>query len=303
MKQTNRPGFCALCGQEKLKRQFSLAGHSFYKCRNCRLIQMSPLPESPKPGDDYSGYDLKKQQRFARAFLVPQSLRAVRFIQKYKKEGKLLDVGCGTGEFLYVARKAGFAATGIEPSETACKLARQKSGVICGELKDIILGESYFDVVTLWSVLEHVPDPLPALKKIYSTLKPDGILALRVPTSRGLLPSLALRLYKISAGKISYPLKVIYQLDWHYKHFYFYDRKNIRLLLEKSGFELAASKRENSFDIRSLDDRMDYLPKARIRRIAFKTALFLILKLSSLLRRQDELVLVARKIPAQTASF
>jgi len=303
MEQYNRPGSCSLCGQEKLKRQFSLAGQGFYRCRNCRLIQMSPLPESLKPGDDYSGYDLNKQQRFARAFLVPQSLRAVRFIQRFKTEGKLLDVGCGTGEFLEAARTAGFAATGIEPSKAACKIARQKAGVICGELKDIILGESYFDVVTLWSVLEHVPDPLPALKKIYSTLKPDGILALRVPTSRGLLPSLALRLHKISAGKISYPLKVIYQLDWHYKHFYFYNRKSIRLLLEKSGFELAASKRENSFDTRSLDDRMDYLPKGRIRQVAFKTALFLILRLSSLLRRQDELVLVARKIPAQTASF
>jgi 2-polyprenyl-3-methyl-5-hydroxy-6-metoxy-1,4-benzoquinol methylase len=303
MGKNNQPGFCVLCGQEKLKRQFLLAGQGFYKCRNCRLIQMFPLPESLKPGDDYSGYDLKKQQRFARAFLIPQSLRAVRFIQEYQKEGKLLDVGCGTGEFLEVARKAGFAATGIEPSETACKIARQKSGVICGELKDIILGESFFDVVTLWSVLEHLPDPLPALKKIYSVLKPDGILALRVLTSHGLLPSLALRLYNISAGKISYPLKVIYQLDWHYKHFYFYDRKNIRLLLEKSGFELAASRRENSFDIRSLDDRMDYLPKGRISRTGFKTALFLILKVSSLLRRQDELVLVVRKIQGRAASF
>lgn len=295
MSLKNKPGACILCGRRKLKWQFSQDDYHFKKCKNCGLMQMSPLPQILSLGDDYSGYDLEKQQKFARAFLVPQHRRAIKLIQRYKKEGKLLDVGCGTGEFLEVARGVGFAASGIEPSETACRIAGKENDVVRGELKGISLKENTFDVVTLWSVLEHVPDPLSSLGKIHSCLKADGILALRVPLSSGLLPSLALWLYKISAGKIDYPLRVIYQLEWHYKHFYFYNQKNIALLLSICGFEISTAGRENSFDIKSLDYRMDYLPQARISRIAFKTALFLIRQFSVLLRRQDELVLVAKK--------
>jgi SAM-dependent methyltransferase len=256
---------------------------------------MSPLPEVLKPGDDYCGYDLKKHQKFARAFLVPQYNRAIQLIQRYKKEGSLLDVGCGAGEFLEVAQEAGFLPAGIEPSQTACRIARQKNNVIRGELKDIDLKENSFDVVTLWSVLEHVLDPFAFLNKIHFSLRAEGILALRVPSSRGLLPSLALWLYKISAGKIDYPLRVIYQLKWHYKHVFFYSWKNVAVLLNTCGFEILEARAENSFDIKSLAYRMDYLPKEKICQIAFKTALFLILEFSCLLRRQDELVLVARK--------
>jgi len=295
MASENKIRHCVLCGRGKLKRLFSLDDHHFYRCKNCRLIQMSPLPQILSWGDDYSGYDLEKQQRFARVFSVPQFRRAIILIQKYKKKGKLLDVGCGTGEFLEAAREAGFLATGIEPAETACRIAAEKNEVIRGELRDVGLKEKSFDVVTLWSVLEHVPDPVSLLRKIHDSLKADGILALRIPSSSGLLPSLALWLNKISAGKIDYPLRVIYQLEWHYQHVYFFNRKNIALLLNRCAFEILAARRENSFDIKSLAYRMDYLPSGRISRLAFKTALFIILEFSLLLRRQDELVLIARK--------
>ncbi len=295
MSSNKKTGACILCGQANWKKQFSLDEHHFYKCKNCRLIQMFPMPKALARGDDYSGYDLGKQQEFARLFLVPQYRRAIQLIKEYKKEGRLLDVGCGTGEFLENAREAGFMPTGIEPSEAACRIAGQKNDVIRGELAGVSLKEGYFDVMTLWSVLEHVPDPLSLLGKIHSSLKADGILALRVPSSSGLLPSLALWLFKISAGKIDYPLRVIYQLEWHYKHVCFYNRKNIALLLNTCGFEILNARAENSFDIKSLDYRMDYLPSGRIGQFAFKTALFLILQFSLLLRRQDELVLVTRK--------
>jgi 2-polyprenyl-3-methyl-5-hydroxy-6-metoxy-1,4-benzoquinol methylase len=256
---------------------------------------MFPLPKSLALGDDYTGYDLERQRQFIRLFFVPQHRRALRLISKYKSGGRLLDVGCGTGEFLELARKAGFLTFGVEPSKTAYLIARQDHPVVRGELRDISLKEDFFEVVTLWSVLEHVLDPISFLKKIRLNLRKDGILGLRVPSSRGLLVSLALWLYRLSAEKIKRPLAVIYQLEWHYKHFYFYDRKNIALLLKKCGFEILADYDESGYNIKSLDFRMDYLPRSKGLRILFKAALFLILQLSRLLRRQEELIVLARK--------
>ncbi len=256
---------------------------------------MAPLPERLAQGDDYTGYDLERQRQFSRLFFVPQYWRALSLIRKYRGRGRLLDVGCGTGEFLGLARQAGFQAYGIEPSATAYLIAGKSHPVVRGELKDISLKEDFFDVVTLWSVLEHVPAPLPFLRKVWLSLKKDGILCLRVPSSRGLLALLALWLYRLSAGRIERPLAIIYQLDWHYKHFYFYDRKNLAFLLEKCGFEILKAYDESGYTLSSLDFRMDYLPRSKVLRTTLKAALFLNLHLSRLLRCQDELVVVAKR--------
>ncbi|MBM3285225.1 MAG: class I SAM-dependent methyltransferase, partial [Candidatus Aminicenantes bacterium] len=220
---------------------------------------------------------------------------ALRLIQAHGTGGRLLDVGCGTGEFLGEAEAAGFSVFGVEPSETAYSIARQRHAVVRGELKDISLKEGSFDVATLWSVLEHVPDPFPFLEKVRLVLKKEGLLALRVPSARGLLAVLALWLYRASAGLVRRPLEVIYQLDWHYKHFFLYDRENLGLLLGKCGFKILAVEEDAGFDLRSLDFRMDYLPRSGGARILFMAALLVILQLSSFLGRRDELVVLARK--------
>jgi SAM-dependent methyltransferase len=245
-------------------------------------------------GDDYAGCDLDRQRTFTRLFWVPQYRRAMALIKRFKTRGRLLDVGCGTGEFLDVARESGFAAFGIEPSETAGRVARQRHAVFHGELGDVNLEAGAYDIVTFWSVLEHIPDPVPFLKTIRRALKTDGILALRIPSSSGLLPSLAYWLYRGSGGAIDYPLKVIYQLDWHYQHVFFYDRQNATRLLGQCGFEVVAGQAESSFDVPSLDARMDYVPKDPVRRAGFRAAMAAILFLSRLFGRQDEIVLIAK---------
>lgn len=122
-----------------------------------------------------------------------------------------------------------------------------------------------------------------------------GILALRLPDAKGLLTSLALCLYKISLGRIASPLSVLYQLDWHYKHFYGYDRRTAGRLLDANGFEVIGLRSENGFDYRSLDLRLDYISGNRFARKAVRGALGAVSILAKLLRKEDELVLIARK--------
>lgn len=295
MGKNKRGWTCTICGQEGLKPYFSLDDYAYYRCPACDLIQMRPLPESLGPGDDYLGYDLERHREFVRLFLVPRYRKAIELIQRYGPGKQLLDIGCGTGEFLDEAAKAGFSVFGIEPSKTAFLVARKEHSVVRGELKDIGLEPSSFDVVTLWSVLEHVLDPLSLLHKVRLVLKGGGLLALSLPSSRGLLPLVARCLYRVSGGKIRRPLVIVYQLDWHYKHFYFYNRKNLAILLKKCGFEILRQEGEASFDLPSLDLRMDYLPPSSGLRLLFKAALFVLLQVSQLLGRQDEIIALARK--------
>ena len=131
-------------------------------------------------------------------------------------------------------------------------------------------------------------------------LQEDRILVLRVPTSQGLLPQLAHWIFRLSAGAVSYPLRVIYQLDWNYPHIFFYSRRNAGLLLRNCGFEVVAARRESSFDVKSLDLRMDYLPGNPAFRLLFKAALFKFALAARVFGRQDELVLIARKIGRST---
>ncbi len=286
---------CTLCGGRSGRALFSVRGFSFHRCRDCGLIQMGNLPEDREAGEDYSGFDLDTYRKFMAAFRVPQYERDISFIRKYAPGGRLLDVGCGTGEFLDVAGRNGFQAYGLEPSRTAYDIARQGRRVVRGELRNVEFKEEFFDVVTLWSVLEHIPAPSLFLGRIREILKKRGILALRIPDARGLLPSLALWLYRISLGRFASPLGVLYQLDWHYKHFYGYDRRTAGRLLEANGFEVIGLRSENGFDCRSLDLRLDYISGRRFTRKAVRGALGAVSILAKLLRREDELVLIALK--------
>ncbi|MEM7085923.1 MAG: class I SAM-dependent methyltransferase [Bacteroidota bacterium] len=94
-------------------------------------------------------------------------------------KGSLLDIGAGTGEFLKVAQKGGWNISGIEPNEKARAIARNKNINLKASIEDV-LGEK-FDVVTLWHVLEHLPDLEASIRKIESLIVDGGILIIAVP--------------------------------------------------------------------------------------------------------------------------
>lgn len=285
---------CAVCGQKQLAPYFRLDNFFYHRCRNCGLIgtrEKTPVGA----GDDYTGFDLDQYRCFVRFFLLPRYRRALRLIRLVKKSGRLLDIGCGTGEFLELTQEFGYESMGVEPSPTASRIAARKNRVLGGEWPDVRLDRQDFDIVSLWSVLEHVPDPLPFLEKVREILKPDGILVLRVPLADGFVPSLALWIYRLSGGKIRRPLAAVYQTDWHYVHFCLYNRANLGRLLRQQGFKIVFEQKESSFDIRSLKYRLDYLPSNFALRLFVKAGLSLVLILARALGREDEIVVLARK--------
>lgn len=102
-------------------------------------------------------------------------------IKKYQqhKNISVLDVGCGTGDFLKFGLKEGYKVVGVEPNDQARKLANEKLLTVKKELSEI--SKQQFDVITLWHVLEHVPDYNDYINQLKSLLKSNGILIIAVP--------------------------------------------------------------------------------------------------------------------------
>ncbi|MBI9040855.1 MAG: class I SAM-dependent methyltransferase [Lutibacter sp.] len=146
--------------------------------------------------------------------------KKLKLINSFNTETKnLLDVGCGTGDFLATCNSNGWNVVGVEPNQSAKNLARQKissSSKIHQNIFEIKLER--FDVITLWHVLEHVPDLEEYISQLQKLLKPNGVLVVAVPN------------YK-SFDAIHYKqFWAAYDVPRHLWHF---SKKSIQLLFSK----------------------------------------------------------------------
>lgn len=99
--------------------------------------------------------------------------------------GKILDIGCGDGVFLDVVRQYGWEPYGVEINEDAAKRANERGmSVHAGDLLSASYEPNQFDVIRMWSVLEHTPNPKEVLAEIFKILKEGGVLVLQVPNIR-----------------------------------------------------------------------------------------------------------------------
>jgi SAM-dependent methyltransferase len=152
----------------------------------------------------------------------------VEMLDRLASGGRLLDIGCGTGDFLVHAQQAGWEVAGVELSERAAAHARGRGlDVRTGALADQEFHPDSFDVATVWDVLEHLPQPRLELMAVRCLLKPGGMLVVRVPNVRAQI----MRMYATKVlGK---PGGAHLQADLHLNHF---TPRTLTLLLERSGF-------------------------------------------------------------------
>ena len=155
------------------------------RCPSCQFIYLSPRPTNESLLRFYQHYlpeDISSIQSWER-MMEPVFKRAAHLIQQRKGEGRLLDVGAGFGFFLGEMKKRGWDVVGVEICQKAIDHARSVLGltVHSGPLDRIGFPEDYFDVVSGFYVIEHLPNPMVFLKECYRILKPGGILLLRYP--------------------------------------------------------------------------------------------------------------------------
>jgi 2-polyprenyl-3-methyl-5-hydroxy-6-metoxy-1,4-benzoquinol methylase len=182
--------------QQGIESVYMLPGDKYgrhVKCQKCHLVYVNPIKKEDKIKEDYS------QMKSIDASIIRASrLRAtksqVQLINKYSNGTSLLDIGCGEGFFLFNASKAGYRTKGIELSQDAAAYAKREFGldIEARAFDELQLPGNYFDVVTLWQVLEHLPRPLEILNEAHRILKPGGLIAASTPDIEG-IPSRILR--------------------------------------------------------------------------------------------------------------
>jgi len=174
------------------------------QCRYCGYVFDNPRPTLQALIDFYSKpgkYDSWLEEIDARERLWQRRLRK---IQSTRKPGSLLDVGTGIGQFLAIARPAYSDVYGTEVSSTAVAVAKEKYGLelFHGTIDELNSEHHAFDNITLFHVLEHVPDPKAMLKTCHSLLAPNGCLVVAVPNEVYSLRGLKHRVFsKLHHGK------------------------------------------------------------------------------------------------------
>lgn len=204
------------------------------RCRRCGLQYLNPRPVASALArfypDDYAPFVRRGVAARVRAW---QRRRDVDHLWRYlAPPARVLDVGCGTGELLLAVRERGNAdLIGVEPSEHAARLARQRWGldVRCGDLHAARLAPASVDVALLSHVIEHLPSPSATLAELTRVLRPGGVLILWLPNAA----SWAARVW--GADWIGYDAP---------RHVYAFTPGTLHALLARHGFTVAELRHE-----------------------------------------------------------
>ncbi len=236
---------CIICKEEPLVvyskvRDDLVSGKIFTlcKCKKCELLHTTPLPEEDqmKIFYQYQGYIshaekpvafMEKVYFFIRNRMIKKKIG---FIKKHLEEKpKILDYGCGTGEFLKKCIEKGWYGHGFEPDKNARKISQDKTktNIINRQAQLNEFSSEQFDVITLWHVIEHVYEPDKTMICFNNILKNNGLLVIAVPNYE----SYDAGYYKESWAGFDVP-----------RHLHHFNEKSLKSLGNKYGFELIDKK-------------------------------------------------------------
>lgn len=227
---------CRVAGTSHVCDVSTNACYAVERCRGCGLVYTMPRPTPEELADFYSStyFERSAPTRLGyadyRAVAEANAKRMWLDLQRYTDLSavtpqRLLDVGCATGGFLAAAAADGWSSVGIELSRDAAAIAREeyRLDVLEGDIESAPLEPAQFGLVTLWHVLEHLPDPLGALERVRKLLAPDGLAFIELPNWNSL--------GRVAKGAKWSQLKPP-------EHINFFTPKSLRLAAERSGLDV-----------------------------------------------------------------
>ena len=257
------PPRCPICGDQQPTLRYKITRFEVLRCNSCTQIYLYPLlsPEEIREmfsklytsGEgsvpelkDYYGFCYDDAPTNPLVQLYETWLDS---LEAHLEPGRLLDVGCGTGLFLSVARRRGWEPFGIDDSVEATQYARDHFGldVWTGDFADFQAEDRRFDAITGWDIIEHARQPLEVLEAMHSCLSPTGVVGLSTPNQRNILDVLAGTFYRLTGGRATTALEKFYIEQ----HFLYFTPKTLQASLERSGFEVEEMRREVT-DLRRL---------------------------------------------------
>jgi len=229
---------CPACGERKLQDFLLCQDHTVSKeffqiqsCQECGFRFTNPRPQEEHiapyyASEEYISHSNTRKGLFNSIYQVVRYFTLRGKVNKVLRaclgeQGKLLDIGCGTGHFLEIAKQKNWEVAGMEPDAQARQQAEERLGQKIYTNLQEIEGRDLYDAITLWHVLEHVHQLDRMLLKIKSLLKPGGKVLIAVPNT-----------YSHDARH--------YQQDWAAydvpRHLYHFGQLQMREILEAKGF-------------------------------------------------------------------
>ncbi len=182
---------CCLCGESQHTPFLKASGFRYVQCSDCGLVYVTPrlLPELIEEFYMSDAYNFMFENMLMQSVdyrLEVIARKKFNAVSRYfsDRAPKLLDIGCGIGEFPYLATQAGWQVETIEFNARAAAFARERFGLQIHEkpLEQCSFAEGQFEVATMWGILEHVTNPRSVLGQVHHYLAEGGLLVVEVPS-------------------------------------------------------------------------------------------------------------------------
>lgn len=223
------PEICCQCGSTSYKVIASGPVVPVILCTQCGLMRQGPGSK------DQESFSLTScaggDERYTEQRLEKESTQLIDYLKVLPKlekvrpaKGKLLEIGCSTGRLLNEIQKAGWLASGVEPDKWAYNLAKETYGldVINAYFQDAGYANEIFDVILMFHVIEHIPNPFNSLKQLNKLIKPGGILVMETPRYDTIW-------FKMLKGRERSVIP---------GHLHYFTKKSLTDMASKAGFEL-----------------------------------------------------------------
>ena len=218
---------CPVCAGHNFAPLFEQRGESFVRCTGCTLVLINPRPVFAAVAATYDqrysqNYINKADKKLARSRRWVQ-----RIARRFTPSGRWLDVGCSAGFVVAAAEEAGFEAFGVELESAAVEYGQRELGLVNlnhGTLEAQGYPARQFDVISLYDVIEHVPDLEATLRELARIIKPEGVIEIRTPdVGHWRTPKDLARWKEIKPSE----------------HLYYFSRVTLERLFTRHGFTLA----------------------------------------------------------------
>jgi 2-polyprenyl-3-methyl-5-hydroxy-6-metoxy-1,4-benzoquinol methylase len=175
---------CPCCGSSSKAHLFVKNGGSYVQCEDCSMVFLDPVFRDDELLKYYQSNNVAQATAHENelAFYKQIYETGLASVKKLCKTGMILDIGCSSGLFLDIARKAGYITNGIELNESELLIAKAKGHNIWDTPINRISFDTTFDVITLWDVFEHIKDGVGYLRFLKTILKPNGLVFMQIPS-------------------------------------------------------------------------------------------------------------------------
>ena len=235
---------CPICNSYKNKIVLATTDYlvskdkfDIYECKYCSFRFTSPVPNKSEiskyyDSDEYISHSEKSTSIIDRIYKIVQKITLKskkKIIDKlfFGVNGSLLDIGCGTGDFLQKMKSTGWKVTGVEINATARKIAEDKISESVFTPLEFVNSDFKYDVITMWHSLEHLHDLKDYVQKIVNTLNKDGLLFIAVPNYQ----SFDAEYYKENWAAYDVP-----------RHLYHFSFRSAEELFNEFGFKIINNK-------------------------------------------------------------